>query len=240
MRRSPSRSRRSPMVSGTRTEGGVVSGAQAADSDPNAPGATYGTTSEVAGTGGTVSSTSGSTSITFTAPPGDTGSADVAVAAGGANVCPPPTDLAETDGLPCAGGRMQQGERCRRSFHWAASCRGLGSATLASVAAAAEQPGQVVRRPRGRQRPRREDRSHRDTERRRHRGSARSRPASRRPPVSPICCGCRRATQDTVTSQAGTTTTAAPSDRNPDGQRLVLERRRLHDRSARRPPVSTT
>ena len=77
---------------GTRTEGGVVSGAQAADSDPNAPGATYGTTSDVAGTGGTVSSTSGSTSMVFVAPAADTGRADVAVSAGGSSVCPPPSD----------------------------------------------------------------------------------------------------------------------------------------------------
>ena len=98
------------------------------------------TTSEVAGIGGTVSSASGSTSIAFVAPSSDTGRADAAVTAGGANICPPPTDLAETDVLPCAGGRMQQGGTLSSTLALGGIVPGLGSATLASVAAAASNP----------------------------------------------------------------------------------------------------
>ena len=64
---------------GTRTEGGVVSGAQAADSDPNAPGATYGTTSEVAGIGGTRVVRERLDLDRLHRPPSDTGRADAAV-----------------------------------------------------------------------------------------------------------------------------------------------------------------
>ncbi len=201
---------------GTRTEGGVVSGAQAADSDPNAPGATYGTTSEVAGTGGTVSSTSGSTSITFTAPPGDTGSADVAVAAGGANVCPPPTDLAETDALPCAGGRMQQGGTLSSILSLGSLVPGLGSATLASVAAAPSNP----------------DKSFADREAVSGQDGRIEVTATRNVGVTGIGAFPSGITapvgfsyllrmpagySDTVTAQAGTTTTAAPSTGTPTG-----------------------
>jgi len=201
---------------GTRTEGGVVSGAQAADSDPNAPGATYGSTSEVAGTGGTVSSTSGSTSITFTAPPGDTGIADVAVAAGGANVCPPPTDLAETDALPCAGGRMQQGGTLSSVLSLGSIVPGLGSATLASVAAAPSSP----------------DKSFADREAVSGQDGRIEVTATRNFGVMGIGAFPSGITapagftyllrmpagyQDTVTAQAGTTTTAAPSTGTPTG-----------------------
>jgi type II secretory pathway pseudopilin PulG len=201
---------------GTRTEGGIVSGAQAADSDPNAPGATYGTTSEVAGTGGTVSSSSGSTSITFTAPPGDTGRADVAVAAGGASVCPPPTDLAETDGLPCVGGRMQQGGTLSSILALGSIVPGLGSATLASVAAAASSPAKSFA-----------DREAVSGQDGRIEVSATRNfgviglgafPSGITAPAG-FTYLLRMPTgyQDTVTSQAGTTTTAAPSTGTPTG-----------------------
>jgi hypothetical protein len=201
---------------GTRTEGGIVSGAQAADSDPNAPGATYGTTSDVAGTGGTVSSSSGSTSISFTAPLGDTGRADVAVAAGGASVCPPPTDLAETDGLPCVGGRMQQGGTLSSILALGSLVPGLGSATLASVAAAASSPAKSFAD--------REAVSGQDG--RIEVSATRSFgviglgafPSGITAPAG-FTYLLRMPTgyQDTVTSQAGTTTTAAPSTGTPTG-----------------------
>ena len=120
----------------TRTEGGLLTTASAADSDPNASGATYQSmpSTPIAGVGGTVSSTAGSTSITFQAPAGDAGVAQTAVAAGGAYVCPPPTDPAETDGMPCAGGRIQQGGTLTSTLGLEGIVAGLGSAMLASVA----------------------------------------------------------------------------------------------------------
>jgi hypothetical protein len=201
---------------GTRTEGGVVSGAQAADSDPNAPGAVYGTTSEIAGTGGTVSSASGSTSISFIAPASDTGRADAAVAAGGASICPPPADLAETDVLPCAGGRMQQGGTLSSTLTLGGIVPSLGTATLASVAAAAANPMK----------------SFVDREAVSGQDGRIELTATRR--VGVIGIGAfpsgiawpagftyllRMPTgyQDTVTSQAGTTTTGAPSTGTPTG-----------------------
>jgi len=127
---------------GTRTEGGLLTTASAADSDPNAPGGTYQSkpVTPIAGVGGTVSSAVGSTSITFQAPAGDSGFAQTAVAAGGTNVCPPPTDAAETDSMPCAGGRIQQGGTLTSTLDMNGIVGGLGSATLASVGASASNP----------------------------------------------------------------------------------------------------
>jgi hypothetical protein len=201
---------------GTRTEGGVVSGAGAADSDPNAPGATYGTTSEVAGTGGTVSSASGSTSIAFVAPASDTGRADVAVSAGGANVCPPPTDLAENDSLPCAGGRMQQGGTLSSTLTLSGIVPSLGSATLASVAAAAGSPAKSFadREPVSGQDGRIELSATRSFG---VIGIGAFPSGITAPAGFTYLLRMPAGYQDTVTSQAGTTTTAAPSTGTPTG-----------------------
>ncbi len=127
---------------GTRTDAGTLTTASAADSDPGAPGATYGTATVASGLGGTVSSGNGSTSIDLVAPAGDAGTADTAVAAGGANVCPPPPPppTAETDNLPCVGGRIQQGGTLTASTTLNGIVGGLGTVTLANVAAAANSP----------------------------------------------------------------------------------------------------
>jgi hypothetical protein len=195
---------------GTRTEGGISTAAGAADSDPNAPGATYGTTSDVSGVGGTVSSSSGSTSISFVAPAGDTGRADVAVAAAGANVCPPPTDAAETDSLPCVGGRMQQGGTLSSTLSMNGIVGSLGTASLASVAAASSNP----------------DKSFVDREAVSGQDGRVEVTATRRlgaigigafpsgitaPAGFTYLLRLPTGLQDTATSQAGTTTTAAPA-----------------------------
>jgi len=125
---------------GTRTDAGTQTTASAADSDPGAPAGTYSSSSVASGSGGSVSSTSGSTSISFVAPAGDAGTADAAVSAGGANVCPPPTDVAEVDNLPCVGGRIQQGGVLTASMTLTGIVAGLGAASLASVGAAAANP----------------------------------------------------------------------------------------------------
>ena len=201
---------------GTRTEGGVVSGAQAADSDPNAPGATYGTTSEVGGIGGTVSSASGSTSISFIAPPGDTGRADAAVVASGANICPPPADVAETDGLPCAGGRMQQGGTLSSTLGLGGIVPSLGTATLASVAAAAGNPVKsfVDREAVSGQDGRIEVTATRNLG---VMGIGAFPSGIAAPATFTYLLRMPAGYQDTVTSQAGTTTTAGPSTGTPTG-----------------------
>ena len=201
---------------GTRTEGGVVSGAQAADSDPNAPGATYGTTSEVGGVGGTVSSASGSTSISFIAPASDTGRADAAVVASGANICPPPSDVAETDGLPCAGGRMQQGGTLSSTLGLGGIVPSLGTATLASVAAAAGTPVKsfVDREAVSGQDGRIEVTATRNLG---VMGIGAFPSGIAAPATFTYLLRMPAGYQDTVTSQAGTTTTAGPSTGTPTG-----------------------
>jgi type II secretory pathway pseudopilin PulG len=123
---------------GTREAGGVLTTASAADSDPGTAGVRYASSPVTVGSGGSVSSTSGSTSFDLVAPSGDTGLADAAVAAGGANVCPPPTDVAEVDLLPCLGGRVQQAGTVSASMNLEGIVGGLGTATLASMGAPAQ------------------------------------------------------------------------------------------------------
>lgn len=125
---------------GTREAGGVLTTASAADSDPGTAGVRYATSPVTVGTGGSVSSASGSTSIALVAPAGDTGLADAAVAAAGANICPPPTDVAEVDGLPCLGGRVQQAGTLSASMNLDGMVGGLGAATLVNLGAAATNP----------------------------------------------------------------------------------------------------
>lgn len=57
---------------------------------------------------GSVSSSASGNTITFTAPAGTIAESDSTTAVGGGNVCPPPPDVAESDGLQCAGGRVLQ------------------------------------------------------------------------------------------------------------------------------------
>ncbi len=125
---------------GTQTGGGVLTIASAADSDPGTAGLRYGTAQVASASGGSVSSTSGSTSISFVAPAGDSGTADAAVAASGGNICPPPTDTAEVDGLPCLGARVQQAGTATASMNLEGIVSGLGTASLASVAATSANP----------------------------------------------------------------------------------------------------
>ena len=214
---------------GTRTEGGVVSGAQAADSDPNAPGATYGTTSEVAGTGGTVSSGERLDLDHVHRRPRATPVVPTsAVAAGGANVCPPPTDLAETDGAPVRGrsdaagrhavvdplaGRHRPGPGLRRrSRAWRRR-----PATRTSRSSTARRS---AARTGGSRSPRRGTSA--------SWGSARSRPASRRPPAFTYLLRMPAGYSGHRDAAGGDDDHGRAVHRNAHGERVVLERRRLH------------
>jgi type II secretory pathway pseudopilin PulG len=119
---------------GTTTVGGVEGNALA-DSDPGTT--TVSTYSrqrcptELACTGGTVSSVNGGASMVFTVPANSTAETDAAVTAVGASVCPPPTATAETDSLPCAGTRIQQ----VGALTAIGTVPAIGSFTLVNVAA---------------------------------------------------------------------------------------------------------
>ena len=98
---------------GLRTAGGDAAATSAADTDPGTASATYSTVScgsaEYPCAGGSVSSSGGARSVTFTAPGGETAQSSSTTQAWGANVCPPPTDTPQTDQKPCGGSRIQQG-----------------------------------------------------------------------------------------------------------------------------------
>jgi hypothetical protein len=129
--------------SGTRNSGGSTAVTSAADTDP-------GTTANIwsrvrcgdPGTtcaGGSVSGGTGNL-VTLTAPEGETAESDSTTTAGGANVCPPPTDTAQADGKPCAGSRIQQGGTLSAVLGLNGTTPQLGLATLAQVLAAADNP----------------------------------------------------------------------------------------------------
>ena len=96
---------------GTRSVGGT-SASTSADSDPATAVTEYSRArcpEEVACGSGSVNSSNSGNVIAFTAPSGTSAESDSTTSAGGANVCPPPPDAAETDALQCAGGRVLQG-----------------------------------------------------------------------------------------------------------------------------------
>lgn len=96
---------------GTRSAGGTTQSTNA-DSDPGSSTTTYSRArcpTDVTCASGSVSSSAGNNSITFTAPGGTTAESDSTSDAVSPNVCPPPTDTAESDALACGGGRALQG-----------------------------------------------------------------------------------------------------------------------------------
>lgn len=96
---------------GTRSAGGTTQSTNA-DSDPGSSTTTYSRMrcpTEVTCASGTVSSSGLGNSISFTAPGSTTAESDSTSDALSPNVCPPPTDTAESDGLACGGGRVLQG-----------------------------------------------------------------------------------------------------------------------------------
>ena len=130
---------------GATTAAGDISASSAADTDPGTGTSTWsevtcGTT--VVCAGGSVS-TGSSNSVVLTAPAGETARSDSTTAAGAANVCPPPTDAGQTDGKPCAGSRIQQGGTLSAVLTLDGTAVPLGSATLASILAAAGSPNKT-------------------------------------------------------------------------------------------------
>jgi type II secretory pathway pseudopilin PulG len=119
---------------GTSTAGGT-SLTTSADGDAGTSPSTYSRArcpTDVTCVGGSVSSTGGGNSLTLTAPAGATADSTSTTAASGANICPPPSDTAETDGLRCSGGRIQQAGDLTAVLSLA---DGIGSATITQIKA---------------------------------------------------------------------------------------------------------
>jgi hypothetical protein len=124
---------------GTRTAGGTTAVTTAADTDPGSPSTTkYATSSYTAPAAATLS-TGSDNLLTFTAPAGDTARATATTEAGVVNVCPPPTEVGETDGQPCSGSVIQQGGTLSATAQLNDDAP-LGTATLAQVGVAAGSP----------------------------------------------------------------------------------------------------
>ena len=96
---------------GTRTDAGTLTTASAADSDPGAPAATYCCVppASVAWAGARFPPAMARRPSTWWHRPATPARPTPRSLQEGTNVCPPPTDTAETDNLPCVGGRIQQG-----------------------------------------------------------------------------------------------------------------------------------
>jgi type II secretory pathway pseudopilin PulG len=131
--------------SGTGTAGAISETTTAADSDPGSSSVSaYATRTLTAPTASSLSSpTSGSTQITLTSPAGDSARSDSTTSAGGTNVCPPPTDTAETDNLPCGGSRQQQAGNLTAVLNMGGFASSLGAATLAQAGVASGLPNKV-------------------------------------------------------------------------------------------------
>ncbi len=129
----------------TDTAGGDTADTSAADTDPGTTATTNSKVtcgSPVACSGGSVSANGGGSTITFTAPSGESAESDSTTQAGGSNVCPPPSDTAQTDQKACGGSRIQQGGTVSVSTSLNPSVS-LGSATLGRILQAAGSPNKT-------------------------------------------------------------------------------------------------
>lgn len=125
---------------GTRTAGGTTEVTAAADTDPGSGSTTLYGTSSYTGPSASSLSTGADNTVTLTSPAGDSARADATTQSGVAYVCPPPTDTNESDGRPCAGARLQQGGDLLATLTLG---DGVGTATLARVAAASSSPNKT-------------------------------------------------------------------------------------------------
>jgi prepilin-type N-terminal cleavage/methylation domain-containing protein len=127
------------------TAGGDTASTSAADTDPGTTATTYSKVtcgSPAACAGGTVSANGGGSTITFSAPNGETAESDSTTQAWSTNVCPPPSDTAQTDQKACGGSRIQQGGVLSAVVDLNPSVQ-LGSLTLARIANAANSPNKT-------------------------------------------------------------------------------------------------
>jgi hypothetical protein len=134
----------------TASSGSSATTASAADSDPGGSALAYDSRSG-SGLADTLSvhqpdsytATTNEIGLTVSTPAGDSGLSDAAVQAGAStSTCPSASPLGETDGLPCAGSKVQMGGTATATslFSHAIGSVGLGSATILSVGAAAANP----------------------------------------------------------------------------------------------------
>ena len=125
-------------AAGTRTAGGTTATTSAADTDPGTTATTWSRIrcpADVTCSGGSLSTGTGNFVI-LSAPAGETGETDSTTSTGAGNVCPPPTDTAQSDGKSCSGARIQQGGPLSAALTLDGSLSGLGSATVAQILAA--------------------------------------------------------------------------------------------------------
>jgi type II secretory pathway pseudopilin PulG len=124
------------------TAGGDTASTSAADTDPGTTATTYSKVtcgSPAACAGGSVSANGGGSTITFTAPAGETAESDSTTQAWSTNVCPPPSDTAQADQKACGGSRIQQGGVLSATTDLNPSVS-LGAMTIARIANAAGSP----------------------------------------------------------------------------------------------------
>jgi len=132
--------------SGTQTAGGTIAATSAADTDPGTASNAYSRVQcgdvGYPCSGGSVS-TGGTNSVTLTAPDGETAESDSTTTAGTPNVCPPPSDAAQSDQKACGGSRIQQGSALLAVLSLASANPALGSATVGQIAAASSSPNKT-------------------------------------------------------------------------------------------------
>jgi hypothetical protein len=78
------------------------------------------------------------------APSGSTSTVSSAATANASNVCPPPSDTAETDSLACAGARVQRGGALTATIPMSHLNGSLGSATLVNWSVSTGNPNKTL------------------------------------------------------------------------------------------------
>jgi len=135
-------------ASTAQTVGGSAATTAASDTDPSGTIPTYGSATLVPLPGGTLTLDQGQTAFTVTAPSGDAATAQAATAAGGSQPCPPWAP--QLDGALCTGSQIQQGSglpggTLTATVHLRNLYQNvdLGSASLATIAAAVNDPNRA-------------------------------------------------------------------------------------------------
>ena len=125
-------------ATGATTRAGIIAASSAADTDPGTTSPTYSSVICPDPTypcaGGAVS-TGSENVVTLTAPGGQTARSTSTTSASTTNVCPPPTDTAQTDGKACGGSTIQSAGILSASVTVNSTSPSLGSATIAQILA---------------------------------------------------------------------------------------------------------